>query len=1333
MTPRKRTKKCSKWFCLLSYFLIIGIVSLTFSSVSVNANEETTTLRIISTGDLHGQLTTTNYDNAAEHTGSLAQVHTLIKEAREEIQIGNTVTVDLGDTIYGYGADYAISVNGPDYMYQAMREVGYDAMLLGNHDFDYGYEFIKDQLEQAGLTDLCVVSNVYDVQTEKTAWNENKLITKEFQTSEGRTVSVKIGIAGVTVPALSSTFSLTGVLTATDMKESMETQVKKLKDSGADVIIALVHGNMGTEEYTPNTDQAVYAIANIEGVDAVMFGHPHINFPSKDKDAYLYYEFSGIDEKNGLMNGIPVISLKDHAIGIGIADLTLSVSPLGEVSVSKSKGSISYVEKTTPSSPEILQYESLYDAGIKETYKEIVGAVEENTSITNYFGLLSDNKALQLSNEAKIQYGLSYIQNNKPEYADYPVIASTSYNRYGKESFADFIKITGNITVADILSIQSYNHEHTSIYYITGAQLRKWLEYCASAYEKVGTSKRWTDANINEYTLDDLSPVLMPEWTENWSNFSIFDGIEYTIDVSKPARYDIYANTLIYDINNPRITNLTCNGKPVTDDMKFVLVCDIVTTNQPIISKFLPKQRIKRTDIHSTTILKNYIREQMEFGNITNKADNNWNVQFPSGKNYQIRSSSLSLEEAMKQDWYLTTLKTTEDYNYYQASFEKKEMEDTDGPTLVISSTLEEETHKNISIVIQATDASKVDTCKYMLGQYDALDPIWENGTTITNNSFVATSNGIYSVLAIDSVGNRTVKYINVSNINTNILQAPSVDKYTNRKTAISGTGEPYSTIHFLTETGVYSSQIGSSGTFSYKLPFQKANSKVQVYLSDYRGRKSSTVDVPVNRTGPNYPTVNNLDNTSLAVTGNLNDTTSQVFIVIGGKVYVTKNGGKALYKASSIYKSSKTIVETDFTTSGTEFTMTIPIQKANTTVKVYAIDKLSRTSSVTKLITTEVAPNQPVIYQACDAENRVYGYVPNPQNTYNIHVTINGNLYTGTTDINGYFTVETEPLTKDAVISVTASDMRYGVTRMSAAKTRTVSSAKSFVGKDKSTSIELSPMTNKDTVIEGRFSPASIQTLYLKAGNSLHKVVTNYDGSFRIQLANPLNADDTVDVVYRERYSNIKEVTRLTVSLALPETPELLTKTIYNTTEEVKVLAKDLCTAVVEINGKRYISNDGIYDESLGGYVYTIAIDKTPSNHTVSIFMENTSGTSMATTTSILPKAPEITNLSQVTTEDNKITGTVTLVLPERNNGSSLNFDFSTPQTPTVENTGTIVYVKVNEYGEEKLYNGVFFENNNFIVIFDNKLAEGTEIVVWAENAYGGSSEEITLTVTTP
>ena len=72
----------------------------------------TAVFRIISTTDLHGQVSTTHYDTASEKPGSLAQAYTLIKEARQETGTRNTMTVDTGDSVYGYAADYILENSG---------------------------------------------------------------------------------------------------------------------------------------------------------------------------------------------------------------------------------------------------------------------------------------------------------------------------------------------------------------------------------------------------------------------------------------------------------------------------------------------------------------------------------------------------------------------------------------------------------------------------------------------------------------------------------------------------------------------------------------------------------------------------------------------------------------------------------------------------------------------------------------------------------------------------------------------------------------------------------------------------------------------------------------------------------------------------------------------------------------------------------------------------------------------------------------------------------------------------------------------------------------------
>ena len=1288
-------------------FLIVTLISPIFFTATADAKSETTTLRIISTGDLHGQLTTTNYDSAGERIGSLAQVHTLIKDARSAIKHGNSLTVDLGDTIYGYGTEYVISNNGTEYMYEAMKNIGYDAITLGNHDFDYGYKYAKKQLQATSLSNLCVVSNVYNVETGKTVWNENKIITKTLKTTTGRTVSVKVGIIGVTLPTLTTYYNHKGILTTKTMVESTKEQIAKLKNK-TDVIIVLAHGNMGTKG-----SGEIYDLTKIDGVDAIMFGHPHVNYPSNDNDVQDYYKLSGVNKKTGLINGIPVVSVRDRGYGVGIADLTLSVNASGKVSVKKSTAKISYAKKSTVSSSVITKYSKLYETEIKKTFAEIVGQVKDNASVTNYFGLLSDNTALQLSNEAKMQFGLYYTRqadSGLSNYTGYPVIAASSYSKFGKESYSDYIAINGKITVGDILNIQSYNHEYTCLYLIDGKQLREWLEYCASAYTKKGKKSTWSDANINDYFANEnLTPVLNPQWIDDWSNFHIFDGIEYEIDTSMPARYDISGKVISEGYS--RISKLTHNGTPVSDTTKFVLVSDYISPKSPVIGEMLSTQRLKKTSVLSSDLLKACISDQMEFGAIANTADNNWSVTFPSGEDYLVRSSSQSTTEAAKQDWYVSRLKTTKNYAYYQASFDNADSADNDCPTLIVSPDISVATNRNVTVMVQATDPSKVILCKYIEGNHDVDDEVWNyGGYTISSGSFTVYRNGTYSVMAMDSLGNKIVKRITISNIDSGILQVPSVDNYTNRKTNITGTGEPFTTIHFICQSGIYQTQIDGTGKFAYALPAQNAGSTIKVYLSDSSGRMSDTVSVAVNRTGPNLPEINQLTNKNDRITGDLNDTTSQIFAMIGNSVYVPENGGTSAYKASSLYDSTQTIVPAKYTTSGTAFTLKIPVQKANTKVKIYAVDKIGRISRLIKQTVENVAPNQPVIYTASNAENHVFGYVPKATDIYTIKVSVNGSTYTGATDSNGYFKIKTSNLKADSTITVTASDTVNQVKRTSAKGTRTVSDYTAYVkSNSKQSRFTLTPMTNKDTLIQGRLKNAADNTLYLKVGGKCHEIQTAPDGTFTFELSSLLSPEQKVYLVHRDAYSNIKEVAYIPVTLALPEKPSLVTEVLYNSTSKVTVFCEDLCTASVKLNGKVYSSKDGIYDAEEDGYFYQIAIEKAPADSTAYIYMENKTGKSERVKTSILAKVPELTDLCEVTNKNRKVAGTVLLV----------------------EGTETKIFAKVKEKGkEDKVYEGTIKENGSFRVLFDERPAEGSKIVVWAENTNGRSKKTI-ITVT--
>ena len=171
------------------FFLILMSVFMFLAWTETVKADDSAVLRIVGTTDLHAQGNFINYDTGSEHySGSLSQCYTLIKEARSEIKGGSdaVLTVDCGDTIFGYASDMINQevIGGTEFMYEAMAEMEYDALTLGNHDFDYGLDYIKEALEENDLDDKVVLSNIYDAKTKKTVWSQYKIITKTLTTKK---------------------------------------------------------------------------------------------------------------------------------------------------------------------------------------------------------------------------------------------------------------------------------------------------------------------------------------------------------------------------------------------------------------------------------------------------------------------------------------------------------------------------------------------------------------------------------------------------------------------------------------------------------------------------------------------------------------------------------------------------------------------------------------------------------------------------------------------------------------------------------------------------------------------------------------------------------------------------------------------------------------------------------------------------------------------------------------------------------------------------------------------------------------------------------------------
>ena len=190
-------------------------------------------LRLIFTTDIHGQVTNYNYQTGKTLDRGLNKVYTMIQAARNEAG-NNCFTFDLGDSVMDFNSDYIYSQDTESLqpVYNAMTMINYDAITLGNHDFDFGYEYIVNQLEMSGLMNKCVLSNVYSsINGDSIFGAENKIIEKQITSDTGTALTVKIGLIGEVTPGLSSrTEGYKNKLVAEDILENAQKQAAVLKE-----------------------------------------------------------------------------------------------------------------------------------------------------------------------------------------------------------------------------------------------------------------------------------------------------------------------------------------------------------------------------------------------------------------------------------------------------------------------------------------------------------------------------------------------------------------------------------------------------------------------------------------------------------------------------------------------------------------------------------------------------------------------------------------------------------------------------------------------------------------------------------------------------------------------------------------------------------------------------------------------------------------------------------------------------------------------------------------------------------------------------------------------
>jgi 2',3'-cyclic-nucleotide 2'-phosphodiesterase / 3'-nucleotidase len=253
------------------------------------ARPRTFNLTVLGTSDTHGNVYNwdyyrdTEYDDSAHNDVGVAKVATLINKIRAERRGKATLVLDAGDTIQGtplatyYAKQEPITTTGETHpMARAMNVIDYDAVTLGNHEFNYGLPLLDLWIRQLGFPALA--ANAVDARTGLPAFLP--FVVKKVSLGKGAPM-LRVGILGLTNPgvAIWDRANVEGRLRFLDMVTTARKWVPIMRMFGADIVLVSAHGgDSGTSSYgpdLPNENPSALIAQKVRGIDAILFGHAH--------------------------------------------------------------------------------------------------------------------------------------------------------------------------------------------------------------------------------------------------------------------------------------------------------------------------------------------------------------------------------------------------------------------------------------------------------------------------------------------------------------------------------------------------------------------------------------------------------------------------------------------------------------------------------------------------------------------------------------------------------------------------------------------------------------------------------------------------------------------------------------------------------------------------------------------------------------------------------------------------------------------------------------------------------------------------------------------------
>jgi len=583
-------------------------------SVSVATQAATVDLRILETTDLHSNMMDFDYykDTPSEKFG-LVRTATLIHAARQEVK--NSLLVDNGDIIQGsplgdYMAAKGLREGEIHPVYKALNTLDYSVGNLGNHEFNYGLPYLKKAL--AGARFPYVNANVIDVKSGKPLFTPYLIKSTTVVDREGKTQTLKIGYIGFVPPQIMvwDKANLQGKVRVDDITETARRYVPEMRAQGADLIIAIPHSGLSSEPYHTMAENSVYYLSQVEGINAILFGHAHAVFPGKD-----FADIKGADIANGTLNGIPAVMPGMWGDHLGVVDLVLN-NEGGRWQVSSGKAQARPIYDTAAKKSLAAEDPALVKVladDHRATREFVAKPIGKSADVMySYLSLVQDDPTVQIVNNAQRAYVEHFIQGD-PDLGRLPVLSAAAPFKAGgrKNDPASYVEVEkGALTFRNAADLYLYPNTLV-VMKVTGAQVKEWLECSAGQFNQIDPHSTKTQSLIN--------------WDFRTYNFDVIDGVNYQIDVTQPARYD--AECQLIHPEASRIRQLSWQGKPVDPQATFLVATNNYRAYGGKFAGTGDKYIAFASPDENRSVVAAYISaETKAHGEVQPKADNNWRL-----------------------------------------------------------------------------------------------------------------------------------------------------------------------------------------------------------------------------------------------------------------------------------------------------------------------------------------------------------------------------------------------------------------------------------------------------------------------------------------------------------------------------------------------------------------------------------------------------------------------------------------------------------------------------------------------------------------------------------